>query len=78
MSEFSSYLDGSPTPQWLEDLRRRERLAHAPQHFSPALDEVFTQVNTTSSSSEPPNAVLGRRSKRDWLKPEEDKPWHLP
>jgi hypothetical protein len=75
MSEFSSYLDGSPTPAWLEELRLRaaQRMSDGPTFTNNLSGEAGSIPRTTP---ETPTAVLGRRPKRDWLAP--DKPWRLP
>jgi hypothetical protein len=60
---FSSYLDGSPTPPWVEECRRRteaQRQAAA-----------YTLAPASSEPSEP------RKPRRDWLATKEEKPWRL-
>jgi hypothetical protein len=61
----SSYLDGSPTPAWVEDIRRIEA------QRQPA---TYTLASASSEPSEPEEP---RKPQRDWLATKEEKPWLL-
>jgi hypothetical protein len=75
----SSFLDGSPTPEWVEDCRRRA----AAQKASYGLTEVFSSEPDAAyrdpCTSEPRNRQsIADLPRRDWLAPKEEKPaWLL-
>ena len=64
MTRFTSHLDGSPTPAWVERLRRR----HVAQ---PA--ETFAARPQGERRNTPKRDWL----RRDWLPTEKEKPWRL-
>jgi hypothetical protein len=58
MSNHSSYLDGSPTPPWVDECRRRT-----------AAQRQAAAYTLAPASSEPSEPEEPRKPKRDWLAP---------
>jgi hypothetical protein len=63
----SSFLDGSPTPEWVEDVKRRTGRQPAAHTLAAASSELAQNGFGIPEPSEP------RKPKRDWLAP---KPRH--